>query len=182
MGKSPSFHFYPGDWIQDTRPLSLAAKGAWIDILCAMWRSQIRGTLSLSWVGYSRLIGATVDQTKAVITELVDLDVCDYEINGKEPGSITPNQTLSGHSAERATEIITLTSRRMVRDDKERKDTRERVSKHRKKSASESGNGECNNGSNGTCNGVCNGDVTVPLSFSSSSSGNTNVLPTRVWL
>ncbi len=30
MAKLPAFQFYPGDWIQDTRALTLAAKGAWI--------------------------------------------------------------------------------------------------------------------------------------------------------
>ena len=150
----------------------MAAKGAWIDILCAMWRSQIRGRLSLSWVGYSRLIGATVDQTKAVISELVDLGVCDCEIDDL-PVSVLQNTPCNGHVTEGVTERVTLVSRRMVRDEEDRENNRLRVSRHRKKQGKQAGNGECNAG----CNAACNGDVTVPLSYSSSSSGNTSVLP-----
>lgn len=109
--KLPSFQFYPGDWVQDTRPLSLAAKGAWIDLLCAMWRSQTRGKLTLSMLGYSRVIGATVDQTTSVIAELTDMHVCDSvtESNGE----------------------ITLINRRMLREEKQRESTRIRVKRFR---------------------------------------------------
>lgn len=69
-GKAPAFQFYVGDWLQDTRALSLSAKGAWIDILCALWRSSSRGTLTLPLIGWARLIGGTVEQTNEVISEL----------------------------------------------------------------------------------------------------------------
>ena len=111
MGKNPAFLFYPGDWIQDTRPLSLAAKGAWIDLLCAMWRSQTKGSLTLSIVGYSRLIGATVDQTTSVIKELTDLQICD-------------TVTLCNGD-------VTLINRRMMKEEKERISTRFRVKRYR---------------------------------------------------
>ena len=74
--KRPGFYLYVGDWVQDTAPLSLSAKGAWIDILCALWRSQNRGTLTMSHLGWARTIRATVEQTEAVIQELVDMKVC----------------------------------------------------------------------------------------------------------
>lgn len=134
MGKNPAFQFYPGDWVQDTRALSLAAKGAWIDLLCAMWRSQTRGSLTLSMVGYSRIISATVDQTEAVITELTDLGICD--------------------SVTLCNKNVTLSNRRMQREENERISTRLRVKKFRKRES--------------------NADVTV-LSSSSSS-----VLPKKL--
>ena len=84
MAKMPAFQFYPGDWIQDTRILSLAAKGAWIDILCALWRSQTRGSLTLPLMGWARLFGCTADQAAAVITGLVDMQICDSHLNGRE--------------------------------------------------------------------------------------------------
>lgn len=97
--KQPSFQFYPGDWVQDTRCLSLAAKGAWIDLLCAMHRSQTRGVLALPIVGYARLIGATVEQTEAVITELTDMRICDREYHDG---------------------AVVLINRRMVREERQR--------------------------------------------------------------
>ncbi len=109
--KLPAFQFYPGDWMQDTRCLSLASKGAWIDLLCAMWRSQTRGQLFLPIVGYARIISSTVDQTEAVIKELTDMQICDCETNGNG--------------------IVTLINRRMCREEKERIATRLRVQKFR---------------------------------------------------
>jgi uncharacterized protein YdaU (DUF1376 family) len=118
--KLPAFQFYPGDWVQDTRILSLQARGAWIDLLCVMWRSPERGNLTLTYVDYSRIFGTSVDQTKAAISELVEKKICDAVTNG--------NGT------------VTLINRRMAREEKERESTRYRVHKFRNK--------ECNAGSN----------------------------------
>lgn len=125
MIKQPAFMFYTGDWIQDTRFLSLAAKGAWIDLLCAMWRAQTRGTLSLTWLGYSRLIGAAVEQTKSVIVELVDSGICDciFDDNNKaKRGDIL-----------KCEKNITLMSRRMIRESEEKKKNALRQAKFREK-------------------------------------------------
>lgn len=119
MSKQPAFQFYPGDWVQDTRSLSLAAKGAWIDLLCAMWRSQNRGQLTLSLQGYARLIGASVEQTKAALSELIDMQVCN-----------APGVTLPLHVTE-SNENVTLVSRRMAREEKERKSSASRVQRWR---------------------------------------------------
>lgn len=151
MSKLPAFQFYPGDWVQDTGPLSLAAKGAWIDLLCAMWRSQTRGTLTLSLLGYTRLIRATADQAKAAISELIDMGICDAEIDGQKVKNL-PLVT-DGNV------IVTLINRRMVREEKERNSTRLRVERFR----------------NADMKRPCNGNVTVPSSSSSSSSCNNTV-------
>jgi len=149
MGKLPAFWFYPGDWIQDTRCLSLAAKGAWIDILCAMWRSPTRGSLSLPIIGWVRLISASVDQTEAIITELVDMQICD---------------TVTDHNKN-----ITLTNRRMVREEKERQQNVDRQKKFREKHHDENGQ----NVTKRPRNGKSNADVISLLQSSSSISVNT---------
>jgi len=95
-GKLPWMKFYPGDWAQDTTPLSLAGRGAWITIVCAMWRSTERGKLSMPLAGFCRLLGAPEAETLAVLEEL----------------SVTG-------IASRVTEAdkkVTLTCRRMVRE------------------------------------------------------------------
>jgi 5-methylcytosine-specific restriction endonuclease McrA len=100
MGKAPAFQFYPADWVQDTAHLSLAARGAWIDILCALWRSSTRGTLTLNSMAWARVIRSSVDQATTAVKELVDTKTCDGVI--KADG-------------------ITLTCRRIVREEEERR-------------------------------------------------------------
>lgn len=101
------------DWKRDTLALSLAAKGAWIDILGALHTAPNRGVMTLPLQGWARLIGATVDQAKAVIQELVDMRVPDHVTDGNDN--------------------VTLMSRRMIREEKERKSIRSRVENYRKR-------------------------------------------------
>jgi uncharacterized protein YdaU (DUF1376 family) len=121
MGKLPYIQFYPADWLQDTMPLSLAAKGAWINILCAQWRSQSRGALTLPLTGWARQIGASVEQTKAAISELVDMHICDCPSH--ENVSLVTDHN----------EKITLVNRRMVREEKARESNACRQQRHRNK-------------------------------------------------
>lgn len=100
MSKLPFFKFYPGDWVQDTSVLSLAAKGAWIDILCVLWRSQSRGTYTCNIVQWARVIRSDAEQARRVIDELVSTQICD--------------------SATHANGDITLTSRRQIKEETER--------------------------------------------------------------
>lgn len=121
MGKLPYMQFYPADWLQDTLPLSLAAKGAWINILCALWGAQSRGTHTLPLMGWARQIGASVEQTKAVISELVDMSVCDCPSH-QNVSSVTEHN-----------EKITLVCRRMAREEKARESNASRQKKFRNK-------------------------------------------------
>lgn len=128
MGKLPYMQFYPADWLQDTLPLSLAAKGAWINILCALWGAQNRGTHTLPLIGWARQIGASVDQTKAVISELVDMSVCDC-----------PSHQDVSHVTDH-NEKITLVNRRMAKEEKARISNNFRQKKYRNKEVTPSDN------------------------------------------
>ncbi len=77
MADLPYMQFYPGDWLRDTRALTASAKGAWIDLLCAMWISPEPGMICMRLSAFGRLIGLTEDRTAQVIDELADLGVCD---------------------------------------------------------------------------------------------------------
>ncbi len=94
------FKFYPGDWTKDTRHLSLDAKGAWFDLICAMWDSPQRGSLADTPDGYARRIGSSLASVRSIIDVLSDPanPVCD-RVN-------LPDGR------------IKLTCRRMVREDK----------------------------------------------------------------
>lgn len=120
MGKQPAFWFYPGDWVQDTRPLSLAAKGAWIDLLCAMWRAPRRGALALSLTGYARLLGATVEQARLVLDELIALGVCDADVAAL-------SQVTAPHAP------VTLVNRRMQREESQKHSGRLRSRRYRRR-------------------------------------------------
>ena len=117
MSKAPAVQFYFSDYLRDTRSLSLAAKGAWMDCLCDMWFSVTRGVISKPIVGYARLFGCTIDQAKQVIDEIVELRIGDAETE--------PNGNL------------TLINRRMVRDEEDRLANNLRQKKHYDKVKSE---------------------------------------------
>ena len=110
--------FFPGDWVQDTAMLSLAAKGAWIDILSALHRSSTRGEMTLPITGWARLMRCSIDQAKSVIGELVVMRICDS--SGEDLLHVTESNS-----------PVTLASRRLKREESERESTRYRVSKHR---------------------------------------------------
>ena len=155
-GKAPAFQFYPGDWMQDTRFLSLAAKGAWIDYLCAMWRAQTRGLLSLPWVGYSRLVGATVEQTKAVTAELVEMGICDAEIDEQPASPADVQRHTDGN--------LTLINRRMFREGKTRELANKRQQRYEERKKEDQGEE--------TPDAKPDAKMTPPSSSSSSSSSS----------
>jgi hypothetical protein len=103
--------FNPADWSQDTAPLSLAGRGAWITIICAMWRSEERGKLSMPTVGFCRLLGASEVETMIVIDELVKMGICD--------------------TVTEANKNITLVCRRMLREYKHHKNNALRQERYR---------------------------------------------------
>lgn len=49
MSKAPAFQFYPGDWQRDTglQMLDHEHKGVWIDLLCFMWHSPMKGRMAM---------------------------------------------------------------------------------------------------------------------------------------
>lgn len=113
MGKNPAFQFYPADWTRKTRRLPLHVKGAWTDILCAMWWAPERGEVTMNIESWSREIGTTIEETESVIDTLSSHNICTVE-------------RLSNGD-------ITLLSRRMRRDENDRKSGRKRSATHREK-------------------------------------------------
>jgi hypothetical protein len=153
VGKKPAFQYYPSDFDRDTAAVSLSGRGAWISLLNAMWFSQNRGELTLSIVGYARLLRATVEQTVTALNELIEFHVCDaFFEQGREQRVTTLQVTESNVK-------VTLVNRRMDREEKIRKSTAFRVAKHRARHGNVSPPA----------------DVTSPSSILQSSSVNTNV-------
>lgn len=75
--KQPYIPLYTGDYIKDTRSLSLAAKGAWSDIILFMWAQETDGVMIGSLEDFARLIGGTLEETEKVLLELCLKKICD---------------------------------------------------------------------------------------------------------
>jgi len=136
MSKAPAFQFYVRDWLSDPqlKMASHQSKGIWIDLLCYMWEAPERGTLTGTVQEYCRMIGTTEPEFIRFLDEAKRLKFASVtESNGK----------------------VTLENRRMMREEKERKNNALRQARFK---------------SNGKGNGEGNEKVTSPSSSSSSSS------------
>jgi hypothetical protein len=115
LGKLPWFQFYPGDWMKDPalRACSLPARGLYMDMLCIFFESPERGISpyaagKLEAKAWAKVVGHRADYVKKLVAEL--------ELN----------RVLSRRPGDRR-----LYSRRLVREEIERKKARERQRKHR---------------------------------------------------
>ena len=88
--KMPAILFYTGDWLKDpaVRCLSLEARGLWIDMLCLMYESPVRGFLSLANGTpvtaplLARMVGGEKEQVQTLLHELNDCGVYSLDENG----------------------------------------------------------------------------------------------------
>jgi hypothetical protein len=120
MSKLPFLQFYPSDYLVDTRVLSLAARGAWVDIICVLHKSSTRGTLTLPARGWARIMGATEADFQSALSEIEEMKVGDVIRNGNGD--------------------VSVTCRRMMNESITREQTRLRVQNHRKKHGNKAGN------------------------------------------
>jgi hypothetical protein len=115
MGKLPAFMFYPGDWQKDPclRRCSKAAKGVWMDMLCLLFECPVRGVFvdagGKPWSDeeIAEAIGGDVGANLGHIAELVSKGVAQRDTRGA------------------------IFSRRMVRDEQNRRSATERKRKER---------------------------------------------------
>ncbi len=124
MPKLPWMPFYPADYLLDTQPLSPAARGIWMDLICFLWRAEPRGTLSLSPVQWLKLLRCDPGTFATVTEELAMYNICDIE-------------TISN-------DCVTISSRRMTREEKQRKANRLRVRRHRSNKPRNAAVQDCN--------------------------------------
>lgn len=111
MPSNPSFQFYPGDYCRDTRLLSIAARGAWMDLICSLHWSQPRGKITVDIPALDRLWGTQTEHTRQLLKELQDRKVCDIVTD--DHGNVT------------------LTSRRITREENSKNSDRLRKQKQR---------------------------------------------------
>jgi uncharacterized protein YdaU (DUF1376 family) len=110
--KLPFMQWFPTDWIADTRHLSKSAKGVWVDLINFMWLTDDRGVYSRLQDSMRRELDITSDEWPLLIKELQTV------------ATVTFCHTPEG-------DVITVVSRRMVREEKIRKDNRIRKQRQR---------------------------------------------------
>lgn len=125
MSKFPYFPFYPGDWQKEPslRRCSKAAKGVFVDMLCLMFECEDRGVLSYGGKPWPKeevavAIGGDVSENLSCVTELVEKGVISVAASGA------------------------LYSRRMVRDEQNRKANADRQARYRNAHSNGNSNGE----------------------------------------
>ncbi len=116
MGKAPAFQFYPNDWSRDLEEHPLEVEGAWIRICCKLWWSDTRGELTRTYDQWGRILRVDTDHATRILTYLGQYHICDI--------SVTDN-------AE-----VTVRSRRMYNEDKERRQAAERQRRKREREVS----------------------------------------------
>lgn len=117
MSKLPWMKFFPSDYLLDTQLLSAAARGVWMDLICHLWRSQSRGTMTLSpalWCMLLRVEEAERDRTFA---ELQRNAICNI-VTGSDGA-------------------VTVESRRIVKEENARSGAAKRMQRYRERLASD---------------------------------------------
>lgn len=66
----PYIPYYTGDHLKETRVLTLAAKGAWIDLQVYMWDAEERGILTGRQSEFARMLGTSEEEFARVLSEL----------------------------------------------------------------------------------------------------------------
>ena len=132
-GKAPAFQFYPMDWERDLQEHPLEIEGAWIRICCKLWWCDPKGTATKTYEQWSRILGVSVEKTNEIFEYMRETLICDI--------------CVTDHGR------VTVTSRRMFREDRDRRGAAERKRRQRERQS-------------------CHADVTSPSSTSSSSSSS----------
>ena len=112
MAKAPAIQFYVRDFLADTSVLTAACTGVWIRIICHLHLCRPRGTATYQVGQWARILGISDADAEALLCEL------------KHSGCATVTE----RSAD-----ITVTSRRMVREEQEREANRLRQRRYRDK-------------------------------------------------
>ncbi len=120
----PFMKFYPKDWMLDTPVLSLEAQGAWMRLLCGMWFAPDRGRISWPMSQIANFLGVETTRAAALIDELINAGVAD--------GEVSRHADVAESHAD-VTPLVTLRSRRMLREEDKRREDRERQEQKRKR-------------------------------------------------
>ena len=100
-----------GDWLKDPnlRMCSLRAKGLWIQLISLMWESKERGKISGTYDQIAQSVGCSTKEFKTALKEIIDTKTADIKMSDG---------------------VLTIISRRLAREEKNRKNKNLRSKKH----------------------------------------------------
>jgi hypothetical protein len=98
--KAPAFQFYPSDWSRDLEEHPLEIEGAWIRICCKLWWSETRGKLTRKNEQWAKILRVYPQDAERIL----------QYINSEKIGDVFNDS--NGN--------LTVISRRMLRDEKDR--------------------------------------------------------------
>ena len=110
MGKNPAFQFHPNDWSRDLEEHSLEIEGAWIRICCKLWWSETRGKLERNLDQWAKVLRVYPQDAERILNYINLYKIGDI--------SVDPNGN------------ITVISRRILKDEKERENNCLRQKRH----------------------------------------------------
>ncbi|MFH1984802.1 MAG: hypothetical protein ABIL58_23420 [Pseudomonadota bacterium] len=124
MGKNPADQFYWQDWARDLEEHPLEVEGAWIRLCCKLWFSDTRGEASKTLDQWARILRVDTQKAAELIGYIGREKIGNVSISGK-PNSCTNSSDLTEPNTR-----ITVVSRRMQREEKERENNRIRQRRH----------------------------------------------------
>lgn len=109
------FFLYTGDWLKDTRVLSVAARGCWADALCFL--NEHAGTVTWPLQSFAKFWGMSNEESREILDELAITQVgnVEWQNDGKT--------------------LAKLSNRRMLREIQKRAETKEKRAEAGKKGA-----------------------------------------------
>lgn len=119
MGKLPASMFYWGDWSRDLEEYPLEVEGAWIRICCKLHYSETRGTLSRTLEQWAKILRQTPETALKILREIQQAKI----------GDISPDLAECNGN-------VTVSCRRITREEKDRQDNKNRVFQFRHKNKS----------------------------------------------
>ena len=111
MGKAPAFQFYPNDWARDLEEHPLEIEGAWIRICCKLWWAEPKGKLSKTLEQWAKILRQPQEEAQRLLEYISDQRIGDVG-NAKVTHDNDCSRSNNG--------LITVISRRMYNDNKDR--------------------------------------------------------------
>ncbi len=121
--KAPAYQHFVKDWIADLSEHPLEIEGAWIAFCSRAWLSEDRGVLTKTLSQWAAIFRTDTSNALRVLTYIEEENI----------GDVTPGLRDMSHENHAR---VTVKSRRMVRDEKERKSSRLRKQKERERNTS----------------------------------------------
>ena len=111
MGKAPAFQFYVKDWLSDIelQMTSASTRGIWMNFLCHMWSSRIRGELQLSEDQFIKFGNCSKGEMEIFLKENEALGFCYIKCNSNG-NSIIRNRRM--YKEEKSKELNRLRQKR----------------------------------------------------------------------